>query len=106
MKRLSSAATVMALVAGGYFLAARRRGHDELFVPYALTGMRVEFCAVDRKCSVIGELEGSYDEREQLKSDCHSIAASEAQRRGLSGADWSYICCTTTADSCCATKVR
>lgn len=52
----------------------------------------------------LGFFEGSYSDREQALSQCQKAAWSHAEALQLE--NWSYVCCTVTPDSQCATKVR
>lgn len=104
MRVLPQVFALVVLVAGG--CSGKKSGNDDLSVPYALPGMSVEFCPNSGSCETVGSVSGDYDQRDRLKDECRSIPFNEAKRRDLSDSEWSYVCCTQTKHSACATKVR
>lgn len=81
-------------------------GHDADYMPYLLKGMNSYVYDEDGRDYFAGYSEGNYLEREDVLVSCASNARSKAYDLGIIDANWSYICCTVTADSSCATKVR
>jgi hypothetical protein len=79
--------------------------NNSAFIPYDLRGMDAyvynnntdeEFYA--------GHVEGKYFSKGETLSKCQSLAHSVAREKHLK--NWSYICCTVTPSSSCATKVK
>lgn len=53
-----------------------------------------------------GFSKGNYLEREDTLASCNANARSKANDLGILRTRWSYVCCTVTDVSICATKVR
>jgi hypothetical protein len=81
-------------------------GHDSDYVPYGLEGMNAYVYDENDKEHFAGYAEGGYFDREDVLDQCQRNAQWKAQELHLDDREWSYICCTVTADSSCATKVR
>lgn len=80
--------------------------HDDNFMPYDLKGMNVYVYDEDDNEHFAGFAQGSYSQRGDVLSACQSNANGKAHELHIDDSDWSYICCTVTSDSSCATKVR
>lgn len=80
-------------------------GHDSEYFPYTMKGLNVYvFDNNGRKEYFGGFVEGNYLSRQKSLSECAARASSTASVNKLR--DWSYVCCTVTSSSSCATKVR
>ncbi len=79
--------------------------HDSDYIPYGLKGMDAYVYNNDTDNEFYaGRVEGSYMSKDETLSKCQSLAYSVARHNHLE--NWSYICCTVTSSSSCATKVR
>lgn len=79
--------------------------HDDDFFPYALTGLDAWiFDDASGREVFGGRIDGNYLKRDSMVSKCQSISSSTARAEKLRS--WSYICCTVTPTSDCATKVK
>ena len=79
--------------------------HDSNYLPYTMKGVNVY--VYDNKTDkeyFAGFVEGNYIARKETLSQCASFANISAFQNHLN--DWSYVCCTVTPQSDCATKVR
>ncbi len=80
-------------------------GHDSDYIPYTMKGMDVWVYNNNTDKEIYaGRVDGSYFSKDESLSNCSSYAYSIAAQNNLK--DWSYICCTVTNSSDCATKVR
>jgi hypothetical protein len=96
---------VLAACVGSTVLASCS-GHDSDYMPYKLKGMNAYVYDEDDNEHFAGYSEGDYLDREAVLAGCQRNAHWKAQELHLGDREWSYICCTVTADSSCATKVR
>jgi len=79
--------------------------HDSNYIPYLLKGYDAYVYNNDTdKEYYTGRIDANYLTQKKGLSRCQSLAYEEAKRRHLSS--WSYVCCTITYASDCATKVR
>lgn len=79
--------------------------HDGDYIPYGLEGMDAYVYNNDTdKEFYAGRVEGSYLSKDETLSKCQSLAYSAARKNHLD--NWSYVCCTVTSSSSCATKVK
>ena len=80
-------------------------GHDSDFIPFALRGFDVWVYdnATDKEFYG-GRVEANYFSKDSGLRKAGSRAYSTARQYNI--ADWSYVCCTVTPWSDCATKVR
>ena len=80
-------------------------GHDNDYFPYRMKGLNswVYDSATETEF-LAGYTEASYMSRQEGLASCASLASTAASARQLR--DWSYVCCTVTSESQCATKVR
>jgi hypothetical protein len=79
--------------------------YDSDFFPYAMHGMNVLVYDDNTKKEYFGGfIEASYMSRRDGLARCASAASAIARQNSLR--DWSYVCCTVTSSSGCATKVR
>lgn len=86
-------------------LLASCDSHDSDYIPYGLKGMNVYVYNNDTdKEFYAGHVEGSYLSKDEALNNCQSLAYSVVRQNHLD--NWSYICCTETSSSSCATKVR
>lgn len=81
-------------------------GHDSDYIPYDLKGMNSYVYDGAGREHFAGYSEGNYFDREDVLRACGDNARSKAHQLGIIADDWGYVCCTVTADSSCATKVR
>jgi len=80
-------------------------GHDSDYIPYGLKGMDVlVYNNTNNDVHFAGRVEGTYASKDKTISECQSQAYAFANQNHLQ--NWSYICCTVTSSSSCATKVR
>jgi|GEM_PF-2567405 len=80
-------------------------GHDSDFFPYGLKGFDVYVYDIRKDQEFYeGHIEASYFSRNKGLNDCQVQARAAASRRNLD--EWSYVCCTVTSSSNCATKVK
>ena len=80
--------------------------HDSDYMPYALKGMNAYVYNEDDKEFFAGYTDGNYLDREQVLSGCQNNARAKAHELHLEDSNWGYVCCTVTAGSSCATKVK
>lgn len=80
--------------------------HDDDFIPYDLKGMNAYVYDEDDEEHFAGFFGGNYSQRVAVLSACQSNAQGKAHELHIDDDPWSYICCTVTTDSNCATKVR
>lgn len=80
-------------------------GHDDDFIPYDIEAMDVYVYGDNNRELFAGRIETSYFSAADNLSRAQSLAWLFAREKHL-GSDWSYIVCTVTSDSSCATKVR
>ena len=86
-------------------LLASCDGHDGNYIPYAMKGMNVYvYGDGDSREYFAGFVEASYLDRDNALAQCAGFARATAVQNYLS--NWRYVCCTATANSNCATKVR
>ena len=79
--------------------------HDSDYIPYGLKGMNSYVYNNDtEKEFYAGNVKGSYFSKDKTLSNCQSLAYSFAKQQYIE--NWSYICCTVTPSSSCATKVK
>lgn len=78
---------------------------DDEFFPYKMKGFNSWVYEADGETSFLaGYSEASYNSRHEGLASCAALAATAASARHLD--DWTYVCCTVTDESQCATKVR
>jgi len=78
---------------------------DENFIPYKIKGMTSHVYDNQTGESFdAGSVVGKYSERESMLLRCSEDAVALASDKHIE--DWSYVCCTQTSESSCATKVR
>ena len=79
--------------------------YDSDYIPNDFRGMEVYVYNNNTKVEVhAGYVDGNYFSREKTLRKCQSFAHSFAGQNHLE--NWSYICCTVTSSSSCATKVK
>ena len=78
---------------------------DDDFYPYKMTGLNswVYDPATDQEY-LAGFTPANYKNRESALAVCAAQASTAAAERKID--NWSYVCCTVTSESQCATKVR
>jgi hypothetical protein len=80
-------------------------GHDDDYFPYRMKGLNAwVYDSATETEFLAGYTEAGYTSRQEGLASCASLASSAAAARQLK--DWSYVCCTVTSKSQCATKVR
>lgn len=80
-------------------------GLDDNYVPYDITGLDVwVYDMTARKDHFAGHVSTTYKEIDDGLAYCQSYAAAFARQNHLR--DWRYVCCTTTDETSCKTKVR
>lgn len=80
-------------------------GDDKDYVPFNLKGMDAwVYNNENDKEFYGGRAEGNYFQKEDVLSQCGSLAYATAKANHIE--DWSYVCCTVTSKSDCMTKVR
>ena len=78
---------------------------DEDNFPYRMKGLNVwVYDSASEKDIFVGFTEADYSSRERGLASCSNLATSAATSWNLK--QWSYVCCTVTEKSQCATKVR
>ena len=78
---------------------------DDDYFPYKMTGLNAWlYDSVTEQEYLAGFTAASYENRESALRSCAAKAAIAAAARNLE--EWSYVCCTVTEESQCATKVR
>lgn len=78
---------------------------DDNFIPYELKGFNIYvYDNKNDKEFYEGQVESNYQSRISGLNSCQVRAKAAAEQKQLS--NWSYICCTITSTSTCATKVR
>jgi hypothetical protein len=81
------------------------QGHDSEYIPYNLKGFNVFVYDDERNIDYFaGYIGANYFNREDGLVHCQSIATDLANAKHLER--WSYVCCTATSSTDCATKVR
>lgn len=79
--------------------------HDSEYFPYGLKGLNVLVYNNETDKEYFGGfVEASYFSRKDALSKCAARAYAIARQYHLER--WGYVCCTVTASSNCATKVR
>ena len=79
-------------------------GQDSEFIPYRLKGMGAWVSDESGNSYYAGLAEGNYSDRDDLKAQCADLAYELAEFKHIK--NYSYVCCTVTADSDCETKIR
>ena len=78
---------------------------DDDFYPYKMTGLNSwVYDSATEQSYLAGFTPSTYKTRESALQACASLAESAAVARHIE--EWSYVCCTVTEESQCATKVR
>jgi len=96
---------IIALLGTAVILLSACDSYDSDFFPYAVKGLRVfVYDNNTRREFFGGQIEASYFSRQKALSECASRAQATASFNNLR--EWSYVCCTVTSSSDCATKVR
>lgn len=81
------------------------KGHDSDYFPYSMKGLNVLVYNNNTDDEhFVTFVKANYLNREDGLSQCQSSAHNYAKNHNLD--DWSYVCCTVTSSSSCATKVR
>lgn len=92
-------------IAASALLLSGCSAQDSDYIPYAMKGMNAYAYSHDTGAEAFaGYSDGNYLDRDDVRASCYSNAAAEASRRHWQ--KWSYVCCTVTSESSCATKVR
>ena len=79
--------------------------HDDDFIPYSLTGMNAwVYDPATDETFLAGFTPGGYESHKAVLASCAALASTAAVGRRIE--NWSYVCCTVTPESECATKVR
>ena len=104
MTRLAKCVTLLATISA-MTVVGGCSGHDSDFFPYLMKGLDV-WVYNDRTEHEYygGRIEASYFSRRAALDRCGDAAEAVAREYHLQ--EWSYICCTVTSSSDCATKVR
>jgi len=80
-------------------------GHDNDYFPYQLKGFNSYVYDMDKNQEYsAGFVPATYSSRQDGLASCARLASSAAASWNIE--KWSYVCCTVTKDSQCATKVR
>ena len=78
---------------------------DNAYFPYFMKGLDVwVYDNAHQKDFYGGRVEGTWFARKSVLADCGVMAERAARDNHLK--DWSYVCCTVTSSTSCATKVR
>ena len=78
---------------------------DDSSIPYDMKGMNSWlYDNASGESFLAGYTEATYDSRDEALRACAAHSANLAEAKKMQ--DWSYVCCTVTQDSDCATKVR
>ncbi len=78
---------------------------DDDYFPYKMTGLNSWlYDSVKEQEYLAGFTAANYKTRDSALRACAAQASSAAAARRLE--EWSYVCCTVTEESQCATKVR
>lgn len=98
-------ATILSAIMGIFLLTSTGcSSHDDDYMPYGLKGMNAYVYDEDDREHFAGFSEGNYRKRVDVLSSCQNSARSFAISRHWE--NWGYVCCTVTANSSCATKVK
>lgn len=79
--------------------------HDSDYYPYAMTGLDSWVQdAHTLKDFYAGRVDARYWSRTDATARCADLA--DGLARSMQLRNWSYVCCTVTSSSSCATKIR